>query len=75
MKKFLKVSRVLLGNVCLALLLCGVIARFTVSYNESINPKYLSGVMLKISFILFSVNMMITIILDTKFKPKHNPAC
>lgn len=71
MKKFLKVSRVLIGNVCLALLVSAIFARFTVSYNERIDPKYISQIMFRISFILFSINMMITIILDTKFKSKH----
>lgn len=72
MKKFLKVTRFILGNVCLALLVSAIFARYTVSYNERINPIDISWIMFRISFILFSANMMITIILDTKFSSKRN---
>lgn len=74
MKKFLKVSRFILGNVCLVLFISGILARFTVSYNERINLNDISWIMFRISFILFSANMMITIILDTKFGSKQVPS-
>lgn len=71
MKKSLKVSRSILGSICLAFFVCAIVARFTTSYNEKINPVVLSGIMFKVSFVLFSINMMLTIMIDNSKSTKR----
>lgn len=71
MKKSLKVSRSILGSICLAFFVCAIFARFTTSYNEKINPVVLSGIMFKVSFVLFSINMMLTIMIDNSKSTKR----
>lgn len=72
MRKFLRVTRYILGNVCLALLVSSILARFVVSYNEKFNMVDISMMLFRISFILFSINMMITIVIDTKYPSKQS---
>lgn len=72
MEKLLRKSRVLLGNICVALFIWSIVARFTTSYNPAIDPKHISSLMFRISFILFSINMMITIILDNSKQSKKS---
>lgn len=72
MKKLLKGTRVLLGNVCVALFIWSIVARFVKSYNPSIDSKDIASMMFRVSFILFSINMMITIILDNSKQSKKS---
>lgn len=70
MKNLLRTLRLLLGNVCVVLFIMSIVFRFTKNYNPHIDIKYISSMMFRISFILFSINMMITIILDNSKQSK-----
>lgn len=64
MKKLLRRIRFILGNLCVALFVTSILGRVTKNYNPAIDLIEISSMMFRLSFILFSINMMITIILD-----------
>lgn len=70
MRNLLRTLRLLLGNVCVALFIMSIVFRFTENYNPYIDIKYICSMMFRMSFILFSINMMITIILDNSKQSK-----
>lgn len=59
--KVFKVARYRVGQMMLAFLTTGIIARFITNFREGIVATNVSNMLLGISFILFSLNLMITI--------------